>query len=291
MSPMPFFFFFTYRRTLPAGASFLLQIFSMHDKRGKAYFQNRSEWSFFFFFFETNSLMSYCCSSYIVSHTYPWMTLTVRPWFWSYLMLTRYRFQISSCVPLLENWALRVQVTCWTLRVPMMHTLGIKVERVIWIYPDSSPIERWLNSWSNNGPGALNCTLHLMMSFMHLWTWEGHFEVGQRVITSLQAMDACVWLSNLAGVILLSSFRTGERGGWIWEGDQRLNSIVESQMDGSIGALLCGHTCPVQTDVTGSMPHFGGSLWSGTMASVCLRRRGALSIKKVEPDASEGTMI
>ncbi|THU52586.1 hypothetical protein C4D60_Mb10t05520 [Musa balbisiana] len=30
------------RRTLPAGASFLLQIFSMHDKRGKAYFQNRS---------------------------------------------------------------------------------------------------------------------------------------------------------------------------------------------------------------------------------------------------------
>ncbi|CAL9059671.1 unnamed protein product [Musa banksii] len=36
-----FFFFFTYR-TLPTGASFLLQIFSMHDKRGKASFQNRS---------------------------------------------------------------------------------------------------------------------------------------------------------------------------------------------------------------------------------------------------------
>ncbi|CAL9771569.1 unnamed protein product [Musa acuminata subsp. burmannicoides] len=29
-------------RTLPTGASFLLQIFTMHDKRGKASFQNRS---------------------------------------------------------------------------------------------------------------------------------------------------------------------------------------------------------------------------------------------------------
>lgn len=120
---------------------------------------------------------------------------------------------------------------------------------------------------------------------------------GAKSYHELTRHGCLVWLSNLpinclAGVILLPSFRTGERGGWIWEGDQRLNSIVESQMDGSIEGP-CSAGIRVQSKQTWrvQMPHFGGSLWSGTMASVCLRRRGALSIKKVGPVASKGTMI